>query len=93
MQVVYAAYFVRFLTEPALASSVRDSPHALEGLVASLPRHGQQPGDVAANLEIRIEAAFLVAGTQGLQRSLPRSRSSSGTCAPVRRRLSRRFDL
>jgi len=30
MQVVHAAYFLRFMTDPALALSVRDSPHVLE---------------------------------------------------------------
>lgn len=66
-QVVYAAYFIRFLTDPALAASVRDSPPALEALVASLLRRGQELGQVAAELAADSEAAFLVAGAQGLQ--------------------------
>ncbi|BCB81170.1 TetR/AcrR family transcriptional regulator [Phytohabitans flavus] len=66
-QIVHAAYFIRFLTDPAMATPVRDSPHALEELVASLLRHGQALGQVHADLDARAEAAFLVAGAQGLQ--------------------------
>jgi AcrR family transcriptional regulator len=66
-QVVHAAYFVRFLTDPALALSVRDSPHALEDLVASLLRQSQEVGQVNPDVDPQAEAAFLVAGVQGLQ--------------------------
>lgn len=64
---MYAAYFMRFLTDPALARSVRDSPHALEDLVALLLRQGQDLGHVNPDLDPQAEAAFLVAGAQGLQ--------------------------
>jgi AcrR family transcriptional regulator len=66
-QVVHAAYFMRFLTDPALARSVQDSPHTLEDLVASLLRQGQELGQVNPDLDPQAEAAFLVAGAQGLQ--------------------------
>jgi AcrR family transcriptional regulator len=66
-QVVHAAYFMRFLTDPGLARSVRDSPEALEGLVASLLRRGQELGHVHPEVDPPAEAAFLVAGAQGLQ--------------------------
>lgn len=67
---VHAAYFVRFLTDPALGRSVQDAPHALEDLVASLLRRGQERGHVDRTLAVEPEAAFLVAGTQGLQSQL-----------------------
>jgi hypothetical protein len=58
---------MRFLTDPALARSVQDSPHTLEDLVASLLRQGQELGQVNPDLDPQAEAAFLVAGAQGLQ--------------------------
>ncbi|MEU4426187.1 TetR/AcrR family transcriptional regulator [Actinoplanes sp. NPDC024001] len=66
-QIVYAAYFVRFLTDPALAPAARDDTHALEALVASMLHRGQELGLVDAKLDAVAEAAFLVAAAQGLQ--------------------------
>ena len=66
-QIVYAAYFVRFLTDTELAPAVRDSTHGLEELVASMLRLGQELGSVAAGLDPAAEAALLVAGARGLQ--------------------------
>ncbi|MCP2164871.1 TetR/AcrR family transcriptional regulator [Goodfellowiella coeruleoviolacea] len=67
---VYAAYFVPFLTEPALAAVARDAPHGLENLVADLIRQGQELGQVPAHVDATAEAAFLVAGADGLQSSV-----------------------
>ncbi|WP_089295748.1 TetR/AcrR family transcriptional regulator [Actinoplanes regularis] len=78
-QVVHAAYFVRFLTDPGLAASVRDSPPALEELVASLLRHGQDLGHTSDAMNPEAEAAFLVAGAQGLQPPV-----LLGQCEPAR---------
>lgn len=65
--VVYAAYFVRFLVEPALAEAVRGAPLAVEDLVADLITRGQRLGEVPESVDAPAEAAFLVAGAEGLQ--------------------------
>ncbi|MGW0246705.1 TetR/AcrR family transcriptional regulator [Nocardia goodfellowii] len=65
--VVYAAYFIRFLTEPALVAVARDSPPALANLVADLIIEGQRLGQVRDDADPAAEAAFLLAGTEGLQ--------------------------
>jgi AcrR family transcriptional regulator len=59
---VHAAYFVRFLADAELGALVKDTPPALEALVAGLVR--QQAGDA---VDADAEAAFLVAGVGGLQ--------------------------
>ncbi|GAA1255524.1 hypothetical protein GCM10009677_01770 [Sphaerisporangium rubeum] len=64
---VYVAYFVRFLTDPALAEAVRDTPHALEELVAGLLAQGQATGLVPPDVATGPEGAFLVAAAGGLQ--------------------------
>jgi AcrR family transcriptional regulator len=67
---VHAAYFVRFLVEPALAATARDAPLALEGLVADLISKGQELRQVAPHIDASAEASFLVAGAEGLQSSV-----------------------
>ncbi|SFK58269.1 transcriptional regulator, TetR family [Streptosporangium canum] len=64
---VYAAYFVRFLADPALAEVARAAPHALENLVAGLIAQGQELGQVSRDIDAAAEAAFLVAGADGIQ--------------------------
>ncbi|MEV6981124.1 TetR/AcrR family transcriptional regulator [Sphaerisporangium sp. NPDC051017] len=64
---VYAAYFVRFLSDPALAKVARDAPHALENLVAGLIAQGQELGQVPRDIDAAAEAAFLVSGAEGIQ--------------------------
>ncbi|MEV4295730.1 TetR/AcrR family transcriptional regulator [Microbispora rosea] len=64
---VYAAYFIAFLTDPTMAKAARDAPHALEDLVAGLIRQGQELGQVPRDLDAAAEAAFLVAGADGIQ--------------------------
>ena len=68
--VVYAAYFVRFLTEPALAAVAGAAEPELENLVAGLISQGQESGEVVAELDAATEGAFLVAGIEGLQTRL-----------------------
>jgi AcrR family transcriptional regulator len=65
--VVYAAYFVRFLTEPALAEVARRAPDALGGLVTDLVTLAQAAGDVPADVDARTESAVLLATAGGLQ--------------------------
>lgn len=69
-QVVYAAYFVRFLTEPALAAVARAAPPALAELVADLLTRGQDLGQVSRRIDAASEAMFLTAGAEGLQTRL-----------------------
>ncbi|WP_433271150.1 TetR/AcrR family transcriptional regulator [Actinosynnema sp. CS-041913] len=64
---VYAAYFVRFLTDPDLAEAAQNEPDALENLVAGLLTRGQQLSEVVQHIDPAAEAAFLVAGAEGLQ--------------------------
>ncbi|MFI7636190.1 TetR/AcrR family transcriptional regulator [Nonomuraea sp. NPDC049400] len=64
---VYAAYFVPFLTDPVLVKVARDAPHAMENLVAGLIAQGQELGEVPHDLDAAAEAAFLVAGADGIQ--------------------------
>ncbi|WP_027502763.1 TetR/AcrR family transcriptional regulator [Rhodococcus sp. UNC363MFTsu5.1] len=65
--VVYAAYFVRFLTEPDLAAVARAAPPALADLVADLLIHGQDLQQVPRRIDAASEAVFLTAGAEGLQ--------------------------
>jgi AcrR family transcriptional regulator len=64
---VYAAYFLRFLTEPALAEVARDAAPALAGLLASLLATAQESGQVSPDVDPVAEATFLAAGAEGLQ--------------------------
>ncbi|MFC5183871.1 TetR family transcriptional regulator C-terminal domain-containing protein [Actinomadura harenae] len=76
---VHAAYFIRFLADRDLAKVARDAPHALEDLVAGLIAQGQESGQVPQHVDATAEAAFLVAGTEGLQSSvLLRQRTAAG---------------
>jgi AcrR family transcriptional regulator len=65
--VVYAAYFVRFLTEPHLAAVARAAPPALADLVADLLTRGRDLRQVPSQVDAASEAMFLTAGTEGLQ--------------------------
>ena len=68
--VVYAAYFVRFLTEPALGAAARATPPELENLVTDLITHAQQLGEAPHHIDASAEAVFLIAGADGLQTRL-----------------------
>ncbi|WP_067833252.1 TetR/AcrR family transcriptional regulator [Actinomadura kijaniata] len=67
---VYVAYFVRFLADPDLAETVRQAPPALERLIADLLAQAQELGQVHPEVDAPAEAAFLVAGAEGLQASV-----------------------
>ncbi|MGN9840132.1 TetR/AcrR family transcriptional regulator [Nonomuraea sp. H19] len=89
---VYAAYFVRFLTDPALAKVARDAPRALENLVAGLIVQGQEFGQVPLDIDAAAEAAFLVAGADGMQSSvLLGQRSAEDAVAMIDHQLARIF--
>lgn len=65
--VVYAAYFIRFLVEPELAAVARQANPDLTGLVTGLIAQGQALGEVPDTVDASAEAAFLLAGAEGLQ--------------------------
>ncbi|MFI7108238.1 TetR/AcrR family transcriptional regulator [Nonomuraea sp. NPDC050227] len=89
---VYAAYFVRFLTDPALAKVAQDAPRALENLVTGLLVQGQESGQVPSHIDAAAEAAFLVAGAEGMQSSvLLRQRSAEDAVAMIDHQLARVF--
>ncbi|MEU4579853.1 TetR/AcrR family transcriptional regulator [Nonomuraea sp. NPDC023979] len=89
---VYVAYFVRFLADPALAAVAHDAPLALEGLVAGLLARGLESGEVRPDVDVEAEAAFLVAGAEGLMsRVLLGQRTPEEAVALVDRQLGRVF--
>ncbi|MEV0424771.1 TetR/AcrR family transcriptional regulator [Streptosporangium canum] len=89
---VYAAYFVRFLADPALAEVARAAPHALENLVAGLIAQGQELGQVSRDIDAAAEAAFLVAGADGIQATvLLGQRTPEEAVALVDHQLARVF--
>ena len=89
---VYAAYFVRFLVEPALAAVARDAAPALADLVTSLIAQGQELGEVPRHVDAAAEAAFLVAGAEGLQSSvLLNQRTPEQAVALIDQQLGRIF--
>ncbi|MEV6873402.1 TetR family transcriptional regulator C-terminal domain-containing protein [Amycolatopsis sp. NPDC051128] len=65
--VVYAAYFVRFLTDPDLTGVAAAAPPALEELAAMLIDEGKRRGDVDPAIDNRAEAELLLAAASGLQ--------------------------
>lgn len=90
--IVYAAYFIRFLTEPALTSVARDAPPALADLVAELIVEGQRLGQVRNEADPTDEAMFLLAGTEGLQtRVLLEQLSAERAVALIDMQLDRIF--
>ncbi|SFK31304.1 TetR/AcrR family transcriptional regulator [Amycolatopsis sacchari] len=67
---VHVAFFVRFLADESLAAAVRHGPRALEDLVTDLIEQGQKLGRARPDVNARAEAAFLLAGAEGLQASM-----------------------
>lgn len=67
---VHVAFFVRFLADESLAEAVRNGPRALEDLVTDLIQQGQELGRARPDIDARAEAAFLLAGAEGLQASM-----------------------
>jgi AcrR family transcriptional regulator len=89
---VYAAYFVRFLVEPALAAVATAAPLAIENLIADLLTHGRELGEVSPDIDIAAEAAFLVAGAEGVQSSvLLGQRTPEDAVALIDHQLARVF--
>ena len=89
---VYAAYFVRFLTEPALASVAEAATSGLADLVTDLIAAARAAGQVVEGVEPAVEGAFLTAGAEGLQtRMLLSQLSSDDAIAIIDRQLDRVF--
>ncbi|GAA4905903.1 TetR family transcriptional regulator [Stackebrandtia albiflava] len=91
-QVVYAAYFVRFLVEPALAAVAGAATPALEELVTGLIVRAQHTGEARGDLDAAGEAAYLLAGAEGLQSGvLLGQRDADRAVALIDRQLDRIF--
>ncbi|EOD70588.1 transcriptional regulator [Amycolatopsis vancoresmycina DSM 44592] len=89
---VYAAYFLRFLTEPTFIAAGRDAAPALENLVGGLLAQAQEDGQIPRDVDTGTEAAFLTAGADGLQASvLLGQRSPEQAVAVIDRQLDRIF--
>ena len=67
---MYTAYFIRFLVEPELSEVARQATPALTELVTGLIAQAQSLGEVPVHIDTAAEAAFLLAGAEGLQTSM-----------------------
>ncbi|MEU8382711.1 TetR/AcrR family transcriptional regulator [Streptosporangium sp. NPDC048865] len=79
---VFAAYYARSLTDPALASVFLHDAQPVEELVAGVIERAQRDGTAAPGLDPRHEADLLVAGITGLGMDVLHGRR---TVAEVRR--------
>ena len=86
---VYAAYYARSLTDPALAAVFLHDSSPLEQLVADVIRQAQRDGTAAGGLDAGREADLLVAGVSGLGIDILHGRR---TMADVRRTLDYHLD-
>ena len=90
---VRLAYFVRSLSDDDLIRTFRDSPPALEKVVADLIVSGQNSGLIAAHLDPQFEAALLLSSVDGLQTSIILgNRTSDEALALIDHQLDRLFD-
>lgn len=64
---VYAVYFVRFLTDPDLKAVAQGAEPAIRDLLAHLLGQARDNGDTPMSLQPGREAALLVAAAEGLQ--------------------------
>ncbi|MFK0293835.1 TetR/AcrR family transcriptional regulator [Streptomyces sp. NPDC090442] len=85
---VFAAYYARSLTDPALARVFLPGEHPLEELVASLLGRARADGRLAPGLDLQLEADLLVAAAVGLGGDALHGRRS---LAQVRRALEYRL--
>ncbi|WP_327047983.1 TetR family transcriptional regulator C-terminal domain-containing protein [Microbispora sp. NBC_01189] len=68
------------------------APRGLENLVADLIAQGQETGQVPRDIDAAAEAAFLVAGAEGMQSSiLLRQRVAEDAVAVIDHQLARVF--
>jgi AcrR family transcriptional regulator len=88
----WAAYFAVALTDPALLGGATNYPEALEGYLAGVVARGQETGDVAAERSPVMEAATLLALTNGLTDGVVAGqRSAEEALALLAYRLDRLF--
>ncbi|MCC3771204.1 TetR/AcrR family transcriptional regulator [Streptomyces sp. UNOC14_S4] len=86
---VFAAYYARSLTDPALAAVFLGAGHPLEDLVAGIIGQGQAGGACRPGLDARHEADLLVSGAVGLGSDMLHGRR---TAADVLRTLDYHLD-
>lgn len=85
---VFAAYYARSLTDPALARVFLPGDHPLEELVAGILATARDAGRTAPGLDVRLEADLLVAAAVGLGGDVLHGRR---TLAQARRALEYRL--
>ncbi|MER6052551.1 TetR/AcrR family transcriptional regulator [Streptomyces sp. NPDC001793] len=85
---VFAAYYARSLTDPALAAVFLAEEHPLEDMVAGLIAAARDAGRTAPGLDARLEADLLVAAAVGLGGDVLHGRRS---LAQARRALDYRL--
>ncbi|MBG0814065.1 TetR/AcrR family transcriptional regulator [Planomonospora sp. ID82291] len=86
---VFAAYYARSLTDPALAAVFLSDADPLEQLVAAVIRQAQEQGAAPARLDPGHEADLLVSGVSGLGMDVLHGRR---TIAQVRRVIDYHLD-
>ncbi|MEV4433139.1 TetR/AcrR family transcriptional regulator [Streptomyces sp. NPDC049555] len=73
---VFAAYYARSLTDPALAAVFLAAEAPLEELVAGIVEAGREAGGTAPGIDARHEADLLVSGATGLGMDVVHGRRS-----------------
>ena len=92
LHLVYAAYFIRMLSEPGLRAAAAGAEPAVEVLVGELIMQAQQQGLADAALDANDEADLLVAAALGLQAQvLLEQQSSERAVELIDRQLQRIF--
>ncbi|ANZ15603.1 transcriptional regulator, TetR family [Streptomyces noursei ATCC 11455] len=85
---VFAAYYARSLTDPALAAVFLPDEHPLEEMVAGILAAARDAGRAAPGLDVRLEADLLVSAAVGLGGDVLHGRRS---LAQARRALAYRL--
>ncbi|QRX97308.1 TetR/AcrR family transcriptional regulator [Streptomyces sp. A1-5] len=85
---VFAAYYARSLTDPALAAVFLPDEHPLEEMVAAILAAARDAGRAAPGLDVRLEADLLVSAAVGLGGDVLHGRRS---LAHARRALAYRL--
>ena len=92
LHIVYAAYFVRFLTDPALAEAAANATPELEALLLMLMQQAKELGRIPDDIELPAEVTTLLAAAEGLQtRVLLGQLSADAAVAVIDHQLARIF--
>ena len=89
---VHVAYFVRALSDAALAARLTEGAPAVTRLVVDLLGRGRERGEVPAELDLRAEAELLINSIDGLQTAVMLgTRSLDRTLELIDHQLDRLF--